>query len=137
MPIDEANTSIALDDIDGMPIVASTNLLIVPAARAADIQRGLRAIIQLAGSVAAHELAHWLGASTTRANGSLIEVPPSTTVLAPHNQDAGGHNRVPSPSGLMDDGDSKSLRTMLGLNGASLVFNAEQRSYLSEVLPNE
>lgn len=136
--VDEGSTTVTLD-VEGLPTVVSTNPSIVPPARARDIQRGLRAIIALGGTIAAHELGHWLGASTTRAPDSgaptSIDVPP--TVLAPHNQDPTGHNRVPSQTGLMDQGDTKSLRALMRLDDVVLTFNAEQRAYLFDCLPNE
>jgi hypothetical protein len=131
--IDAANVSVVLDD-DGMATVTTTNPANVPPARAADIQRALRAFVRMVGNTINHETAHALGVvSRVLANNSITIS--GTTVTSPLNGDAGAHNTVTNNTNIVDDGSTRSFVRRIENTGIQQVFNATNAQYMRDCIP--
>jgi len=132
--LDAANTSVSVSD-GGVFTVTTINPSIVPAQRAADIQRALNAFTNSVGAFAAHELGHALGlVAKADPSKTKIDVPGKGAVLSPlAGGDDGGHNRPPQGT-LMDPGETIRLRTIF-TPGKRLAFGASDRRYLLDCFP--
>jgi hypothetical protein len=130
---DAGNVTVVLDD-DGMATVATTNPALVPPARAADIQRALRAFVRMVGNTINHETAHALGVvSRVLANNSLTIS--GTTLTSPLNGDGGAHNRVTNNTNIVDDGSTRSFVRRIENTGVQQVFNATNAQYMRDCIP--
>jgi hypothetical protein len=130
---DAGNITLVFDD-DGMATVTTTNPALVPPARAADIQRALRAFVRMIGNTINHETAHGFGVvSEVRANNSLTIS--GTTVTSPLNGDSGAHNRVTNNTNIVDDGGTRAFARRIENTGIQQRFNATNVRYLRDVIP--
>ena len=147
--LDEANV-IAAVGVDGMPSVRTSNPLIVPDQRAADIQRALRAVVGYLAELAAHELGHLLGLATGprkpkpsagagTSDESIpaggIDMPDGTVAMPPLAQDPGGHDPIVTTTGLMLVGDKHPLAQHFRLSGPVRRFDGDQQAHANILFP--
>lgn len=130
---DSGNVTVTLD-ADGMATVATNDPAVVPPARAADIQRALRAFVRFVGNTTNHELGHALSLVTRiRADNQLTIS--GVTLTSPLNGDGGGHNRVTAATNIMDAGGTRSFTRRIELTGVVQVFNAANMQLLRDCIP--
>jgi len=131
--VDAANVTVVLD-ADGIATVTSTNPGLVPAARAGDIQRALRAFVRMVGNTINHEVAHALGlVSRLKANNSITIG--AVTVTSPLNGDGGAHNRVTNNTNIVDAGGTRNFVRRIENTGIQQVFNAVNVRFLRDCIP--
>jgi hypothetical protein len=132
--LDAANTSVSVSAA-GVIKVTTTNPSVVPAQRAADIQRALNAFTNSVGYIAAHELGHCLGlVAKADPKKAKIDIPGKGTVLSPLSGDDEGHNQPPQGNRFMDPGETIRLRTIF-TPGLRLAFRDSNRKYLLDCFP--
>ena len=130
---DHNNTSVSLSN-EGVFTVASSDPVIVPTQRAADIQRALNAFTNAVGLFVAHELGHALGLiAKTDAQEAIIAVEDRGRFLSPLAGTFEAHNATPQGE-LMDDGNDFRLRTIFAA-GARVPLGATNRRYLTDCFP--